>query len=190
MKLWEQEKSHIDELAGKMNADVTQLDTYRDEAKQLSLKRTASERLKGLSDAAAVAAIENTIDTINANAQSLLDQMFPDDGTVITLKNSMTTQAGLENAKMSVAIHHKGSDVKRIKSLSGGEKSRACLAFQLALSEMYQSPILLVDEGFTGLDDETKAACFEVLRSVSQNKLILVVEHGAPESFFDEVIDI
>ena len=64
------------------------------------------------------------------------------------------------------------------------------LAYQLALSEMFNSPILMVDEGFTGLEESTRQTCLEMLKPISERKLVLVVEHGAPKHLFDEVINI
>ena len=80
---------------------------------------------------------------------------------------------------------------KNVKGVSGGEQDRILLAFQLAMSDMYKSPILMIDEGFTGVDlDETFEACMSVLKPIAEKKLILMVQHGAPEGFFDHVIKI
>ena len=49
----------------------------------------------------------------------------------------------------------------------------------------------MIDEGFTGVDlDETFEACMSVLKPIAEKKLILMVQHGAPEGFFDHVIKI
>jgi len=190
MNLYNQQQSWIAKLQQSLEEAKAVL---ADQNQQLKVKHdewAAVIRLRELSNFAAAAAIERTVECINQNAQVFLDQQFVNDGTTIQLKNFSTTTKGEERARMGVEIYHKGHKVKRIKPFSGGEKSRSCLSFQLGLSEMYQSPILIVDEGFTGVDEDTKTACFNVLRSVSQDKLILVVEHGAPESFFDEVIEL
>lgn len=148
----------------------------------------AAVRLRERSDQAAMMAIEMTLEQINQTAGALISRMFPDDGTSIKLKNITQTKKGDQRPKLSMEIFHKGKMAKKIKSLSGGERSRAYLCFQLALSELYKSPFLMVDEGFAGLPEEQVKECLEVLREASEKKLILVIEHGAPESLFDQVI--
>jgi energy-coupling factor transporter ATP-binding protein EcfA2 len=105
------------------------------------------------------------------------------------LKNKKVLQTGEERSDLSIVAFHKGSRVKKLSSLSGGEGTRLTLAFQLALSDLYRSPILLVDEALTGLLPDERDGCLEVLKMASQNKLVLVIEHGAPESCFDTVVD-
>lgn len=156
-----------------------------------SKKRTkigALHKLKELCDFAAVSATEIVIDHINASAQEYLDKLFADDGTMIKIKNHKITKAGDERAKLSLDIVHKGKIAKGISSLSGGEKSRACLAFQLALSDLYKSKILLIDEGFSGLSEVDKSVCMEILQQVSIDKLVIVIEHGSSEAIFDEIV--
>jgi len=161
--------------------------TAYDEA---NARLSASKRLKERVDVAASEAIESTVFLINDNASGYIDNMFAEDGTKIQLSNFATTQKGEERAKVGFEVFHKGVQTNSIKDFSGGELSRACLAFQLGLSDMYNSPILMIDEGFEGLDPELKAECLEVLKSAAEDKLIIVIEHGAPESFFDEVISV
>lgn len=138
---------------------------------------------------AAVESIESVIDMINMSAQKYLDAMFPE-GLLITLANYSTTQKGEERAKIGIKIFHQGQMVKSLKSLSGGQQSRAALAFQLGLSNMYNCPFLLVDEGLTGVDSETQALCIESLKQFSEEKLIIMIEHHADGYIFDEQINI
>ena len=151
---------------------------------------SAAVRLKELSDFAAVAAIDSKLDDINACSAFFIEKMFSEDGTVIKLKNSATTKKGEERAKFSTEIFHKGKYAKKLSNLSGGEKSRAYLAFQLGLSELYKSPMLLIDEGFAGLGDKDKNQCLEILHDIVKDKLVLVIEHGAGSSHFDATINI
>lgn len=144
--------------------------------------------IKSACDKASMASLEHIIDLINQNTKTYIDSMFEEDGTVISLNNSTTTQKGEDRAKISVDVYHKGKKAKSVKSLSGGEKSRATLAFQLGLSEMYNSPILLVDEGFTGIGKEAQEECIEVLRGFSTSRLVIVIEHGASEHLFDQQV--
>lgn len=149
-------------------------------------------RIRELSDIAAVQAVEDTITDINNNAQAYLSRLFPDDGTVVRLLNTSKNQKGDEKAKLSLEIIHKGFEAgKNDEDLSGGEQDRIALSFQLAMSDLYASPILMVDEGFAGADvEKTLPIGLGVLKDYSASKLVFVIQHGAPEEFFDEVLEI
>lgn len=149
-------------------------------------------RMRELSDMAAVQAVEDTITDINQNAQVWLGKLFPDDGTIVRILNTSKTQKGDEKAKLSMEITHKGFDAgKSDDELSGGEQDRVALSFQLAMGDMYSSPLLMVDEGFAGADfEKTLSLGLSALKEYSTDKLVVVIQHGAPEEFFDEVIEL
>jgi DNA repair exonuclease SbcCD ATPase subunit len=140
-----------------------------------------------MTEKAAVESIEGILHMINTSAEKYLDAMFPE-GISIQLLNFKTTQKGDERAKIGVDISHKGQKVKSLKSFSGGQRSRINLAFQLGLSNLYNCPFLLIDEGLTGVDTESHRECLEFLKEFSQQKLILIIEHHADRSLFDEEI--
>ena len=79
----------------------------------------------------------------------------------------LLTRVGLEKH-----LHHKGSQ------LSGGQKQRTVIA--RALSK--DSPIILADEPTGNLDSQSSKEIIELLREVSQDKLVIIVTHS-----FDEV---
>jgi len=160
------------------------------EKEKLVARTVAAKRLKELGDYAALAACDLILENLNENARNWLDKFFPLEGTSVVLKNGTITKAGNERPKLSLSVFHKGKEAKKLGSLSGGERSRVYLAFQLALSDMYKSPFLLIDEGFTGLQPELKADCIEILKECADSRLVLVVEHGANESQFQEVINL
>jgi DNA repair exonuclease SbcCD ATPase subunit len=156
--------------------------------KKQAAKAGACRRLLDLSKQASMMAINHLLEEINFYATTTLSGFFPSEGTSIRLRNSYETQKGEQKPKISLEIFHKGQTPKKLSSLSGGEESRVTLAFQMALSELYNSPILLVDEGFVGLPLEQKLECLEMLKPISQKKLVCVIEHGMPEHVFDQII--
>ena len=81
----------------------------------------------------------------------------------------LLTRVGLENH-----LHHKGSQ------LSGGQKQRTVIA--RALSK--DSPVILADEPTGNLDSQSSKEIIELLREVSEDKLVIIVTHS-----FDEVED-
>ena len=76
---------------------------------------------------------------------------------------------------------------RQIGELSGGQKKRVFLARALA----QQSPIILLDEPFTGVDVKTESAIIELLRDLrARNHLMLVSTHnlGSVPDFCDQVV--
>lgn len=71
-------------------------------------------------------------------------------------------------------IHHKGS------KLSGGQKQRTVIARALAKD----SPIILADEPTGNLDSQSSKEIIQLLREVSEEKLVIVVTHN-----FEQVED-
>ncbi len=63
-------------------------------------------------------------------------------------------------------------------SLSGGMARRVALARAVA----YPSPLLLLDEAFTGLDEATRRAAAEVILRHSKGRTILAATHSEAEA--------
>ncbi len=74
----------------------------------------------------------------------------------------------LKRVGLEKHIHHKGS------KLSGGQKQRTVIARALAKD----SPIILADEPTGNLDSQSSAEIIELLREVSEDKLVIVVTHN------------
>lgn len=63
-------------------------------------------------------------------------------------------------------------------SLSGGMKRRASLARALA----FDAPILLMDEPFRALDDDTHARMLALVREAANGKLLILVTHDEADA--------
>ncbi len=63
-------------------------------------------------------------------------------------------------------------------AMSGGQQRRVALARALAAD----STLLLLDEPFTGLDDETKAVMFPLIRDAARTKPVVLVTHDIAEA--------
>jgi DNA repair exonuclease SbcCD ATPase subunit len=177
-------REQLDSCNAAIASKARECDAVQDE-------HTAAVRLKNLSDLAATECVASILDSINANAKYYLDLLFPDQGTSIRIMNEKENKTdGKKKAQFSTAIVHRGLEYSSLSELSGGEQSRACLAFQLAISDLYNSPILLLDEPFAGVHPTLRDECLEVLREVGQKKLILMAEHGAPDSSFDSIVTV
>ena len=63
-------------------------------------------------------------------------------------------------------------------TLSGGMKRRASLARALA----YDSDILLMDEPFRALDEQTHAQMLALVRKAAKDKLLILVTHDEADA--------
>ena len=77
----------------------------------------------------------------------------------------------IEKVGLSDHIHHKGS------KLSGGQKQRTVIARALAKD----SPIILADEPTGNLDSKSSEEIINLLREISENKLVIIVTHNFEE---------
>lgn len=188
--LWNSNQTVLIDLNKDIENLTNEYEKISNEYKELRKNQEDCLYILDTCDRASMASMEHIIHIINTNTAQWIDRMFPEDGTVLTFLNSSKTQKGDERAKMSVECYHKSKKVKKIKSLSGGERSRLTLCCQLGLSEMYNSPFLLVDEGFTGIDKEAQEECIQVLKEYSDkyNKLVICIEHNTSDHLFDSEI--
>jgi len=74
---------------------------------------------------------------------------------------------------------------QNINSLSDGEKQRASLAKVL----VQKTPVILLDEPTAHLDVKAKKEVFQLLKALSQNKLVLFISHDIlnVEQYADQV---
>ena len=86
-------------------------------------------------------------------------------------------------------IYYKNTECD-ISSLSGGELARVVLAFALSLSEMFNTPMLLLDESTASLDEETTAIVFESIKENMKDKPVLVIGHQIVQGIFDKILKI
>lgn len=78
----------------------------------------------------------------------------------------------------AVELSLKTDGKKMPRELSGGMKQRVALARFLAYAEVSDASILLLDEPFSALDDDTADKMLALLKSFSENKILLVVTHN------------
>ncbi len=132
-------------------------------------------------------AIKATIDTINIHAQHFIDAFFIDEpmsAQITTLKSKGTKT---EREQLNIEIIYKGMNID-LKMLSGGEYDRVVLAFMMSVMDMDQSPILLLDECISSLDQETADTVCTYIQSHSKNRCVILIAHQIVSGMFDSVI--
>lgn len=69
---------------------------------------------------------------------------------------------------------------KPVRTLSGGMKRRVAIARALC----YDGDLLILDEAFKGLDEETRQAVLDVVRRETVGKTVIAVTHDPEEARF------
>ncbi len=154
------------------------------------IRYTALSRLREKISEAESISLGNVITFLNSAAQEFLDSFFNDNPMVARL----TAFKELKSKKktkpcVNLQIDYKGLDIE-VSMLSGGELSRVILAFTLALSEISNSPLIMLDECTASLDSETNSKVMETLKGKFPNSLILVIGHQVVEGDFDFAVTI
>ena len=133
-------------------------------------------------------AMLHIIETINTHACLYLDVFFPDNPISVQLKPFKTTKKSVKPS-INVCIEYKGMECNLLM-LSGGELSRVVLAFTLALAEIFNTPLLLLDECTASLDEEMTTIVISGIRNNFNGKLTLVIAHQVISGTFDNVVSL
>lgn len=134
-------------------------------------------------------AILNIINSINIHSQEYLDIFFPVDPIVVRLLPFKTTKKKTTKPQINLEIDYKGMEAD-INMLSGGELARVVLAYTLALSEIFNTPLIMLDESTASLDQEMTSIVMEGIRKNFANKLVIVIAHQVISADFDRQISL
>jgi ABC-type dipeptide/oligopeptide/nickel transport system ATPase subunit len=162
--------------------------TLEEECEISRQKHAASTILKEKILEAESIALLNIIDTINTHVQLYLDVFFPEDPITVCLQTFKETK---KNTKPSInlAIEYKGMECD-LNMLSGGELSRVILAYTLALGEIFNTPLLMLDESTASLDQHMTSCVFNGIKEHFNRKLVVIIAHQIVEGSFDRVINL
>ena len=135
-------------------------------------------------------AILGVVNTLNSYTQNYIDQFFIDDEMCVTLslfKNNKKQKL----PKVNITLSYKGFETNP-SLLSGGEFCRLILAYTLALNELTHSPLLLLDETTSSLDDDSTKNVFDFIKTYNKNsnKLIITIDHKIVSGTFDKVVHV
>lgn len=128
---------------------------------------------------------QDTLDYIGQRATEIINQIPNMANAVISFENAKETKGGNIKNEVNAVINLEGDAEIPIKTLSGGERTSADFAIDLAVAEMIESMtqkgvnFLILDEGFDGLDSISKIQCLEILKSLNTDRKILIVDHSS-----------
>lgn len=189
LALYEAQMAKIEEKKKQLDKNLKEIESLNLEIKALESKYASASYIKSISDKAQMAAVTNIINSINTSAKDFLDILFPDNPMNVQITPFKENKDGSVRFKLSTVVSYKGQEGVDFKEdVSGGENDRIVLAYQLALNSLYNSPIIMLDEPFTGLNPELIELAIDALRLISQNKLVIVISHGIAKGLFDEVV--
>ncbi|MGL5962336.1 MAG: AAA family ATPase [Cetobacterium sp.] len=122
-------------------------------------------------------AIEETIEQINLHVQLYLDY-FLENVTVCLAFDKDGTRLNV-----NVTQNNFESD---LNNLSGGELARVILAFTIALADMNNVKLLLLDECVSSLDQETTTSVIKTIQNNFTGQIICIA-HQTTTGIFDHV---
>ncbi len=162
------------------------LKSYQRSYETLRQRHTDLMILREKSNQAEVLALDSITENINEHAKHYLDEMFQTDPIVVRIETCKQTKKDIK-CKMNTMIQYRGAEYDSVDQLSGGERQKCELAFELAVNAIMNSKILMLDECINNLDPEVNGEILELLSQYAKEheKLIIVVSHECVTGLFD-----
>lgn len=131
-------------------------------------------------------ALTNLIYTINTTLQMYLDMFFEKEPIQVVLKSYKQVKDS-KKSQITIEVNYKGHQVE-LSCLSGGEYDRVVLSFALTFADLIQSPLLLLDECVSSLDQDTADIVYNGMKQHCSNKLVILVAHQIVTGMFDSIL--
>jgi DNA repair exonuclease SbcCD ATPase subunit len=177
-----------------LNSDELQKQLF--ELKTLEKNTLLSEESIRLIKNFTLQKFQDTLNYVGHRATEIINLIPNMANAVIFFENSKETKSGSIKNEVNAVINLEGDRAVSIKTLSGGERTSADFAIDLAVGEMIENMtqkgvnFFIIDEGFDGLDSVSKIECLEILKNLNTNKKILMVDHSSEvkEMIYDTII--
>lgn len=157
------------------------------EREKLTSKRlNASKKLKETISEAESIAISNLIDKINQHVETYINLFFEDDPMTVEILPFTENKKKVVKPQINLRISYKGMDCD-LGMLSGGELQRLVISFNLALCDMFDLPMVLLDECTSNLDQETTQVIVDGIKE-NFDKPVVMIAHQVVSGMFDEII--
>ena len=149
-----------------------------------------AEELKAAVLEAESLALVTLVNEINENAAGYLDAFFADDPIEVSLKTfSEVKSTKTIKPCIKTEIQYKGNDIT-LDALSGGEQARVIIAFTLALGDIRQSPVVMLDEVTANLDAHLTETIFYTVKLATSGKVVMAVAHQCVDGIFENFVKI
>lgn len=167
----------------KFSSQIIDLETLE---KKWVYALSGATKFKDLISEAESMAVAGVISSINSHARIYLDDFFPENPISVSLQTFKETKKATK-PQINVEIDYKEMSCS-VDTLSGGEVARVSLAYTLALAEMINSPIVILDESTSNLDHEMANIVIHSIKEHMVGKIIIMVAHQAETGAYDNVI--
>lgn len=131
--------------------------------------------------------LELAIDQVNQYVANYLDLFFQTDPIIVMLAVKQEEKNTSRNGQLYISIDYKGMEAD-LSILSGGELQRVVIAYNLALSELFAVPVVLLDECTSNLDQELTETVVKGIKYNCKGKTIIMIAHQVVSGLFDNVI--
>ena len=167
---------------------VTRKDGLIEREKLTSKRLNASKKLKQTISEAESIAISNLIDKINQHVETYINLFFEDDPMTVEILPFTENKKKVVKPQINLRISYKGMDCD-LGMLSGGELQRLVISFNLALCDMFDLPMVLLDECTSNLDQETTQVIVDGIKE-NFDKPVVMIAHQVVSGIFDKVVHI
>lgn len=177
----------IKDLSIKVSEDTAKIETLSIE---LNMAKTVSQAMSPTGIPAYI--LDSVVDSFNDKVRQYLQYIWSQ--ASYTLNTFKENKSGGVSAKLSDSLSIDGVTYA-IGSLSGGERRCLAIAIDFAILDVISqytgsvlSPVIL-DEPFDHLDASNRARCINLLRELSRDRLIVVIDHASEsKSLFDSCL--
>ncbi len=158
----------LEELIGRLNSLKEKLEILINERSELLL------RIETVSTMRQEAFMQAFIE-VDKHFREIFATLSDGDG-FLQLENANSPLEG----GLTLVAHPKGKNVRRLASMSGGEKSLTALSFLFALQKYKPSPFYALDEVDSFLDGINVERLSKLITNQSSNAQFIVVSHRRP----------
>ncbi|HIK09374.1 MAG TPA: AAA family ATPase, partial [Oscillatoriaceae cyanobacterium M33_DOE_052] len=120
-------------------------------------------------------AFQEAFDAVNQNFMAIFAEFSDGDGYLL-----LDDPEDPFNSGLNLVAHPKGKPVKRLASMSGGEKSMTALSFIFALQRYRPSPFYAFDEVDMFLDGANVERLAKMIKQQADRAQFIVVSHKTP----------
>ena len=157
---------------------------------EASLKLTSLHKIRSCLVTAEYIVLDNILSQINSGIAETLDQLFPTESVSVSLRSmkQLKTDDRIK-PEINCEIIVDGAECATIREVSGGERSRVCLAMIIAFSSFSNIPFVFLDEALSSLHVSAKESTISTIRrQLASNKLVIAVNHDTTEGVYDSII--
>lgn len=165
-----------------------QYETQQKNYQEVSLKLGSLQKIRSCLVTAEYIVLDNVLSQINTSIAEVLDQLFVEPVSVTLRSMKQLKSEDRIKPEINCEIVVDGVECGNIREVSGGERSRICLAMIIAFSSYSNIPFVFLDEALSALDVSSKESTINTIRKHLQNKLVIAVNHDTTKGVYDSVI--